>query len=342
MPSIYTDPEYRARMARTVEAQRMIEALRQRGDVARAQAEVKGQIPNPALKIVSNLIKNRGKDAATIATEPSGVADVAGGFTPMGGETATSIPSWAGGSTTAPMTPIEGALANSAEANAAYNAPAMAASEGAATPFFSLSNGGMMGDAPVPVGNYLPGIAGLYGAYDLLKKKKHGAKGAKQGAASGAGIGLTLGGPAGAGIGAVIGGTAGYFGNFGDVDRYQDEAERAEELRAQGIPWNYNMEMPTRGRSKDELIAEAIAAGRDPTFARTRDESALSPVDITGYAALPEKLGAGYANASQAVKELIAAKALEKGAVNEHHGTIDIDWDPKLEKFAKRKIRRGK
>lgn len=324
MTSIYNNPEYQRRVQKTVAAQQMIQALLfQQAEGKRNQ---KTKQSNPASDIASQLIKSQARKPlmSMISGEGGAISD--------------AIPSWAGGPTAPPMTSIEGALATTPEANAAFNAPGMAATEAAKTPFFSLNSGGLLGEGPMPTGNYLPGIAGTYGMYDLLKNKKHGAKGAKQGAVSGAGIGYTVGGLPGAGIGAVIGGTAGYFGNFGDNNRFQDEAERAELLRAQGIPWNYNMQMPTKGRSKEELIQEALAAGRDPTFARTRDESALSPVDITGYAAFGEKLGGDYSRASQAIKEAIAQRALQNKAVREHHGTIDVNWTPELEEFAKQQL----
>lgn len=188
--------------------------------------------------------------------------------------------------------------------------------------FFSLGSEGLLGAGPMPLGNYLPGIAGAVGAYDLFSNKKHGTGGAAQGALSGAGIGFTLGGPVGAGIGAGVGALAGYFGNFGDVDAYKTEWKRKKELFDKGIISEAQLgPEPKSGRSKEELIAEAQATGGNVTFAGSRNESDLKAADIQGYATILEEAH------KRGIPPLqLAEMALQSGAVREHHGTIDVEW----------------
>lgn len=209
------------------------------------------------------------------------------------------------------------------------------------TSFFTGNN--LLGPGPMGVGDYLPGVAGLAGAYDLLSKKKHGWSGAGQGAMSGAGIGWTLGGPAGAGIGAGIGAITGYFGNFGDKDRWRTEGKRLDKLTSQGIRIPESMLGATRltkGRSKSELIQENVTARlargeispeeaeRRRLFETTRDEKYLTPKDIIGNATFFERYGNDWlGKMSDEDRTRIAQKALDSGAVREHHGTIDVDWN---------------
>ena len=196
--------------------------------------------------------------------------------------------------------------------------------------FFDVG-GGLLGDQPMGPGGYLPGIIGAYQAYDLFKNKKHGGKGAKQGAMAGAGIGMTVGGPVGAGIGAVVGGIGGYFGNLGDKDMWQTEAERWDKLVATGLiapeyaERAWNNAYATRGKSKKELVAMAKEVGGNEKFAQSRDEKDLTAQDIVGYAAFAEK-DPEWFNKPLDQQLQVAQQALDAGAVREHHGTIDVDW----------------
>lgn len=190
---------------------------------------------------------------------------------------------------------------------------------------------------------YMGTAAGLAGFYDTFSNKKHGWSGALEGAGSGALIGGSWGGPVGAGVGALVGGGLGYFGNFGDEDRYLDEYNRAQDLRDKGIKWAWNATAPEGGRSKEELIAAEQAkldAGQygNVDFARTRDESYLKPQDIVGYSFLPETLGNTYAEASLDDQLAMAGEALRLG-VREHHGTIDFTGDEEaLRKFVEDRL----
>lgn len=186
---------------------------------------------------------------------------------------------------------------------------------------FSFSNGGLLGEGAMPIGNYIPGVAGLFGAYDVLSNKKHGAAGALEGAASGAGIGFTLGGPVGAGIGAGVGGLVGYFGNFGDKDAYKTEWKRKKKLFDQGIITEQQLgPEPMKGRSRKELVEEAKRMGGNVEFAQTRDEKYLKAGDIAGYASVLEE-----ADKRGIDPMVLAQQAVDAQAIREHHGTIDLD-----------------
>lgn len=175
-------------------------------------------------------------------------------------------------------------------------------------------------------GNYYAPLAGAALGADVLMNKKHGGRGAAEGALAGAGIGSTFG-PVGAGVGALVGGGIGYFGNFGDKDRYLTEYNRAQKLRDQGINWNWNAEQPRAGRSKGELILEAMQTGDQNTidFAKTRDEKYLTGQQAVGYAVNPETFGKTWTDASLD-RQVAAADMLAKaGAYRESHGTLDLN-----------------
>jgi hypothetical protein len=79
----------------------------------------------------------------------------------------------------------------------------------------------------------------------------------------------------------------------------------------------------TKGRSDEELIAEAQRTGGNVAFAQTRDEKTLKPTDIQNYAQIVEKAGKDATNED---RYIWAKRALDSGAVREHHGTVDVDW----------------
>lgn len=197
---------------------------------------------------------------------------------------------------------------------------------------FSLSGIGSAGNA------YLPAL-GAIGTYDLLKNNRQGKRGYLQGAASGAAMGSYFG-PWGALIGGGVGlGMAGANELF-DTNRYKKEGNRLSKLIESGVnvPEGYRGAMGlTRGRSKSELVNPKYAGdfvGQtadgfvNNKFANSRNEGDLRPEDIWGYASFFEKYGndwMGKFNEQQ--RRDIAQKALDAGAVREHHGTIDIDWN---------------
>lgn len=177
-------------------------------------------------------------------------------------------------------------------------------------------------------GNYYAPLAGAALGYDVLKNKKHGKSGAAEGAASGALIGTYFAPGIGTLAGAVIGGALGYFGNFGDEDKYKTEFNRAQKLRDKGVNWDLNVDAPPKGVSKDKLIEIARQTGGNVKFAESRNEKDLRPEDIWGYSTFGEKFGDSWLKGfSEDQRRAIANEALKKGAVREHTGTIDIDWD---------------
>lgn len=172
---------------------------------------------------------------------------------------------------------------------------------------------------------------GAYGIYNSIK-----ANNPKMGALSGAGMGAGLAaaapliglGPVGWGtMGLMALGGAGLGGGlaaaFGDKNRYQDEWKRKKKLYDQGLISEQQLgQMPTSGRSDAELIQRAEQSGGNVAFAKSRNESDLTPQDIQGYASILEQAAKTGQDRTQ-----LAADALASGAVREHHGTIDVDWN---------------
>jgi hypothetical protein len=256
-------------------------------------------------------------------------------------EGAKTIGEAVGAATTSTGTQALAPVLTTPAANAAYNAaameaggapmtlaeitPATEASSAAAAPgAFSLEGFGSAGNAIAP-------ILGAAILGESLLKKRHGTRGAAQGALGGAGIGTYFLPGVGTAIGAGLGGLLGAFGNFGDKNMFKTEHNRLQNLADQG----YTGLEPlleasnfSKGRSMEELIAieEANkAAGRHSNvqFARSRNEGDLTPEDIVGYSSVIEKAGQG---ASLADRLELARQALAANAVREHHGTVDVDW----------------
>lgn len=239
-----------------------------------------------------------------------------------------------GGATTPTMAPIstiaptagEGVATSLGGGTLTTMSPEVIPGAGAATTPGALSLSGIGA-----TGNVILPIAGLAGAYDLFKNKKHGFSGAAQGAASGAAIGSFFPG-VGTGIGAGVGALAGYFGNFGDVDRWKTEGDRIRKLRDAGIKDipETEGEQLTRGRTKEELVAreqQKIDAGGygNTKFANSRLESDLGAKDVWGAAANYELLGNDYLGAaSEAQREAFQNELLKQGLWQEHQGTLDI------------------
>lgn len=234
---------------------------------------------------------------------------------------------------------------------AAQTGGAAAAGAEATTAGADAGAGAMAGEAGLSGGAALGlGAGGAYGLYDTFSNKKHGAGGAAEGAASGAALGASvgsvvpgLGTAIGAGAGALLGGTAGYFGNFGDKDKFKTEGNRLKSLRDKGINVPDSMMGPAtlkQGRTKEQLLDRDVPpdfVGFDPKgqwtnnkFSQSRNEADLLPEDIWGNAAFFEKFGNDWLGKFSADQRFsIAQKALETGAVREHHGTMDIDFSNK-------------
>jgi len=203
-----------------------------------------------------------------------------------------------------------------------------------------------------PFSSYIaPGLgiaAGTYGLYDLTKNRessdlKAGFQGAASGAALGAGLGSVIpgagtliGGAIGAGAGALYGLATSLFG--GDGDKWKTEKNNLNDLRDSGvyIPDNLLASMPTKGRSKDELINHSlppdfIGFSPDGTwvnnkFAQSRDVSDLRAEDIVNYSAFAEH-DPNWFHMNMQDRLDIANQALQVGAVKEGKGSISIDWN---------------
>jgi len=184
------------------------------------------------------------------------------------------------------------------------------------------------------------GGAGLYNALQSHDSKS----GALSGAALGGGLaaaapllGLGPVGWAGLGIASLLGagGGAGLaaLSGMGDKDQFKTEYKRAQKLRDSGINWNRNAESPQAGRSKQQLIDEAMANGGNVDFAKTRDEKYLTGKDLVGYSFLPEKFGNAYAGAGLDKQIKAAQMIADAKAVDERKGSMFFNktFTPELE-----------
>jgi hypothetical protein len=146
-------------------------------------------------------------------------------------------------------------------------------------------------------------------------------------------IGLALGGAGGAGLGAA----------FGMAPKTQKEEKRWNKLRDAGfeIPaWvkdGVDIKDPHAGYN-DKLAADHIGmtdqGWNNNKFAQSRNEADLRPEDLLGYASPVETFGTSWTKADEGTRKNILQQALDAGAVDEHHGTVDINWTPELKQQA--------
>lgn len=132
---------------------------------------------------------------------------------------------------------------------------------------------------------------------------------------------------------------------FWTSDKWKTEGKRLKGLIDKGIniPEEFRAAMyQTRGRKKSELVNPYLPQdfrGETPQygwvnnkFANSRNEGDLTGKDIWGYSAFFDKFGNDWLQKfNEKQREAIANKALQSGAVREHHGTIDVNWNPQLE-----------
>lgn len=179
---------------------------------------------------------------------------------------------------------------------------------------------------------YLGAAGTAVGAYNAIRGAQKGDL--LQSALGGAGVGLGINmmgyalGPAGwaAMLAApVVAAAIGKATKWGDKDRFKGEYNRAKKLRESGIDWQWNTTEPIKGRSKSELIAQALASGGNVDFAKSRDEGALTGKDLVGYSFLPEQFGKQFADASLDKRIAAAQMVADAKAVREHHGTMDYN-----------------
>lgn len=125
---------------------------------------------------------------------------------------------------------------------------------------------------------------------------------------------------------------------WGDQDKWKTEQKRLKGLEDEGtyIPPDLMASMPTGGRGKDELVNKDYAAdfvGRDSNgnwlnnkFANDRDVKNLVGEDIVNYSVFAEN-DKDWFRKPMDERLAIANQALQSGAVSEHHGTIDVDFE---------------
>jgi hypothetical protein len=246
-----------------------------------------------------------------------------------------------------------GNMVSNAITPAAAAAPAASAGTGAVATPQILGASRVPAGAQFGLGNAAAGVGGAALLADVLGNKKYGGAGALEGAMGGAGLGYAaapllastgIGLPAALALGAAGGGALGYMGNFGDVNKFQTESKRAQALKEKGVQWDFNQETPSKGRSKEELTNQSLPKdfiGFDDQgnwvnnkFANDRNESGSKGEDWVGYSAWGEKLGNDWMqklNHDQRVA--IANKAVERNAIDEHHGTMDVREDAELNKY---------
>lgn len=193
-------------------------------------------------------------------------------------------------------------------------------------------------------GNYYLPALGAIGAFDLFKNQRTGGRGYLQGAASGAALGSYFG-PWGAVIGGGVGLGMGGANELFDTNRFKTEGNKLQKLIDKGINIPESLRLPMtlkKGRKKSELINPYLPKdfiGNDPKygwtnnkFAESRDVKDLRPEDIWGYSAFFDKYGNDWLGKfSEGQRKGIAQTLLDKGAVSEGKGTIDIKWTPELE-----------
>lgn len=128
-------------------------------------------------------------------------------------------------------------------------------------------------------------------------------------------------------------------------DKWKTEGKRLRQLERDGVIIPDSLRLPmnlTRGRRPKDLINPYLPSdfvGSTPQygwtnnkFASSRNEADLRPEDIWGYSAFFTKYGNDWLGKfSEQDRRAIAQQALNRGLVNEHHGTIDINWTPELE-----------
>ena len=212
------------------------------------------------------------------------------------------------------------------------------------------------------LGNVLGGLAGAYMAYkggdQVLQANKIGGVRGRQaggfgGLQAGLGAGLAINalgfalGPVGwaalIGGGALAGGLAGT--RLGDKDMWKTEGKRLGKLIDKGIVIPEALQGARwigQGRKTKDLINPYLPkdfVGETPQygwtnnkFATSRNAKDLTAKDIWGYSAFFDKYGNDWLGKfSEKQREDIANRALQRGAVREHHGTIDINWTPELD-----------
>lgn len=192
-------------------------------------------------------------------------------------------------------------------------------------------------------GNFILPAAGAVGALDLLSNDYSDGRSALQGAASGAAIGSYFG-PVGAVIGGGAGGLLGLGKSFlSRKPTTEVEEGRWRELLKRGaiseIPGFVQPTSDPNAWFRPDLAPDFVGMDGggwvNNKFAMSRAEGDLRPEDIWGYADFVEEMP-DWLQMSEEQRRKIASEALAKGLVDEHHGTVDVNWTPELREFVKR------
>lgn len=255
-------------------------------------------------------------------------------------------------------TKLSGLLGGSSSAPAATSAvPAVASGTGQASALSTpqvvgaerIGSTGAAGAAPASgwqlsniggAGNFVLPAAGALGAIDLASRGDVSkGRGALQGAASGAALGSYFG-PVGALAGGVIGGVGGLAKGWLDDPKTEVEDKRVGKLQDRGVTGfeeTFRATADPHAWYRQDLAPNFVGTAPEGTwtnnrFAMSRNEADLRPEDVWGYAAFGEKFGNDWFQKFTAdQRRAIAQAALNRGAVDEHHGTIDVNWSRDLE-----------
>jgi hypothetical protein len=124
--------------------------------------------------------------------------------------------------------------------------------------------------------------------------------------------------------------------------RTKVEDARYKALKKAGIP-GFTEERKFTNKSWNDQIRKDLApdfVGRDSAgnwvnnkFAKSKQETDLTPDDIIPYSAFGEQFGSSWYGADEAKRKELAQKILDAQALREHHGTLDVKWNPEILKF---------
>lgn len=244
-----------------------------------------------------------------------------------------------GSSAAAPGTQQVGTLANG---QPMMNDMAIPGQPGA----FSLSNIGSAGNAILPA-------AGMYGAYDLMRRQSKGSsdnakgylRGGAQGAASGAAVGSYFG-PIGAGIGAAVGGVAGLAGAAFGSNKGKDQVQRdnlRKVLKDNGIvddQWNIKFADGGTWNMGADGNAKFIGAdGKEHYYYQIDSSNPLNGVAVAYADPLASLLGGERNNMVEWYSNALMSGAKDQASVmaraKELYGKLGITKEAAMEQIQK-------
>lgn len=204
-----------------------------------------------------------------------------------------------------------------------------------------MATAGESGSYLGTAGNVLGTAASVYALYNVgTADDKDDFGSTAQGAAAGAYLGSNFG-PWGTVIGAVLGAAYGFGVSYQDKDTWKKEKKRLENLSKDGvfIPDNLTAAMPKHGRKLEDLVVKDLppdfvgfaningqSQWVNNKFQSDRKVENLVAEDIVNYGTFAEDDPQWFKRSLQE-RLNIANAALQAGAVKEHHGTIEVDFD---------------